>query len=131
MNKNVFVSFDYDMDSHYKRLLNAWDAHSSFSFNFNDHSITVPINSTNASVIKAGITKKMSQAKYCLVIIGKDTHKSDWITWEITRAKELGLKLVGVKTSYSNTTPLPLLRSNASWANSFTQEAIISALSIA
>jgi MTH538 TIR-like domain (DUF1863) len=131
MNKNVFVSFDYSMDSHYKRLLNAWDSHSRFSFQFTDHSITVPINSTNASVIKAGITKKMMNADYCLVIIGRDTHKSEWVAWEINKAKELGLKLIGVKISYSYTTPLPLLRSNASWANSFTQMAIVNALNIA
>ncbi|WP_222928607.1 TIR domain-containing protein [Bacillus infantis] len=128
MNKTVFVSFDYDMDSHYKRLLNAWNANSSFSFGFTDHSITVPINSTNASVIKAGITKKLSQARYCLVIIGKDTHRSEWVSWEINKAKELGLQLLGVKTHYNNTTPTPLLRSNTAWANSFTLDGIITAL---
>lgn len=127
MNRSVFVSFDYDMDSHYKRLLTAWNANSRFSFKMTDHSITVPINSTNAGVIKAGITKKLSQARYCLVIIGKETHKSKWVEWEINRAKELGLKLVGLKTDRNNITPAPLLRSNTAWAHSFTLQGVTNA----
>lgn len=127
--RKVFVSFDYNNDKHYKLLLQAWDANSNFDFNFNDQSVTVPINSEKASVIKAGISKKMGNATYCLVIVGKKSHKSEWIEWEINKAKELKLKLIGVKTEKSNTSPTALLNSGAKWAMSFTQEAILKALS--
>ncbi|MBF0706025.1 TIR domain-containing protein [Alkalihalobacillus hwajinpoensis] len=127
-NKNVFVSFHYGLDKHYKNLLNAWDANTAFNFKFTDRSVKVPINSNNASVIRAGITKKMKTARYCLVIVGQETHKSQWVDWEIRKAKELGLKLIGVKISNSNPSPSALLGSNATWARSFSQEGIIKAL---
>ena len=60
--KKVFVSFDYDSDKHYKLLLQAWDANSSFDFNFNDQSVTEPIDSNDASRIKAGISRKMNNS---------------------------------------------------------------------
>ncbi len=126
--KKVFVSFDYDRDKNYKLLLQAWDKNPSFEFTFNDQSVTVPINSTRASRIKAGISRKMAKATRCLVIVGKYTYRSDWVAWEIEKAKELSLKLVAVKTDRSNTSPAGLLNAGASWAMSFSQEAILRAL---
>lgn len=126
--KKVFVSFDYDSDKHYKLLLQAWDANSSFDFNFNDQSVTEPIDSNDASRIKAGISRKMNNSTYCLIIIGKDTHKSDWISWEIENANNLGLKLIVVKIDKSYKTPEVLYGKNASWAMSFKQDSIINAI---
>lgn len=129
MAKNgVFVSFDYDNDKHYKLLLQAWDANPNFDFNFNDQSVTNPIDSDNESRIKAGITSKMNDSTYCLIIIGEQTHKSKWVTWEIENANKLGLKLVAVKIDKSYKTPDALYGKDASWAMSFTQDSIINAI---
>lgn len=126
--KKVFISYQYDEDKHYKSLLNAWNANPNFEFGFNDQSVTVPINSKQASAIKAGITRKMKEATYCLVLVGEHTHESAWVNWEIENAYILGLKIVGVKINKSYTTPLALYGKDAQWAMSFTLDSIIKAL---
>lgn len=135
--KKVFVSFDYENDKQYKYLLEAWDANPNFDFTFADKT-PGEIDTYNISRIKAGLTQKIKEATYTLVIVGKyanQKHKDskligdiNWINWEINKSKELGKKLLGVKIDKSNESPTALLNSGASWAMSFTQEAIINAL---
>lgn len=125
--KKVFVSYDYDNDKHYRYLLSAWDANKSFDFTFDDHS-TVAINSEDAGRIKAAISAKMKNAECLLVIVGKETAKSTWVVWEIEKAKELGLGLIGVKLDDEYLSPLPLLGAGATWAMSFTEASIVSAV---
>ncbi len=120
----IFISFDYDNDRHYKNLLVAWDKNDKFNFKFYDSSVTVAVNSEDASYIRSVIKKKIEAADYLLCIVGEETSKSDWVSWEINTAKSLGKKLIGVKTSSTNTTPSPLLNAGAKWAMSFTFDAI-------
>lgn len=136
--KKVFVSFDYENDKHYKFLLEAWNANSYFDFSFSDKSAH-EINSYNLGRIKAGLSTKISESTCVLVIIGKEANKRhpdseligdlNWINWEVNKAKELIKKLVAVKIDKSYESPIAMLNSNASWAMSFTQEAIIKTLS--
>ena len=122
--KKIFISYDYDNDKHYKNLLKAWDANGTFDFNFHDHSADVSINSTNASAIKRAISAKINSATYFLCIVGEKTHNSSWVEWEIDKAVELKRKIVAVKTSSTNTTPNGLYGVGASWAMSFTEDAV-------
>jgi hypothetical protein len=128
--KKVFVSYDHSEDVHYKRLLQAWDANTSFDFEFDSRGPDVPIDSEEASKIKAALTTRMKSADYLLVIVGKKTHTSKWVTWEISRAKEsdVKLKLAAVKIDGGNTTPSGLLGVGTSWAYSFALENIVKAL---
>ena len=135
--KKVCISFDYEHDKNYRNLLSAWDANSDFEFVFNDKTPT-EIQSNDYSRIKAVLTQKISSATYLLVIVGeyantKDKNSSkigeiNWQNWEIKKAKELNKKLIGVKIDKSYESPSELLNSGASWAMSFTQDAIIKAL---
>lgn len=129
--KRVFVSSDWEKDIKYQHLLSAWNANPDFEFTCEDHSNWPPVNSEDESRIKAGISRRMSGASYLLVIVGKETSKSKYVTWEIEKAKELKLKLVGVKIDKEYTSPAALFNSGASWAMSFTQDAIIKALNSA
>ena len=128
--QKVFISYDHSEDVIYKRLLAAWDANSNFEFEFDDRSPGTAINSTNASVIKAALTTKIKAATHILVIVGAKTYTSDWVTWEIDRAKQsdASLKLVAIKLDKSYTTPPGLLGANTSWAMSFNHASIIKAL---
>jgi len=130
MSKKVFISYDHSEDRHYKELLRAWDANSTFEFEFDVRSPNEPINSTNAAAIKSALTKMMQNADYLLVIVGSKSSTSDWMTWEIARAKQsdVKLKLAAVKISNYNTTPPGLLNTGTSFATSFTQVQIIDAL---
>ncbi len=135
--KNVFVSFDYDNDKHYKFLLEAWDANSEFDFSFSDLS-SQEIKSWDIPRIKAALTRKINSATYTLVLVGKEANKKhsdsdeigykNWLNYEIAKSKSNKNKLVGVKLSSTNTSPDELLGSGAKWALSFKQDAIIKAL---
>ena len=126
--KKVFISYDYDNDKHYKNLLLAWDANRQFDFSINDHSADVSINSTNASAIKSVISRYINEATYFLVIVGSRTHRSSWVKWEIEKAVELNKRIIAVKTDRENISPDALFGIGASWAMSFTYDAITRAI---
>ncbi len=135
--KSVFISFDYENDKQYKFLLTALSANSNFEISFNDKSAS-EINSSNISVVKAGLTRKINEAKYTLCIIGKyanTRHKDyleigskNWINFEIAQSKKNGNKLIAIKIDNSYESPDEILNSGASWARSFTVDAITKAL---
>ena len=134
---NVFISFDYDNDRRYKYMLEAWDANSQFAFVFNDETPREN-DSDNIGRIKGAITSKINNASHTLVIIGSEANKwhkdsqlighKNWINFEIYQSKFNRNKLIGVKLSPYHISPDELLNENASWAMSFTQQAIINAL---
>lgn len=128
--KKVFVSYDHSEDLHYKNLLRAWDANDNFDFEFDQRSPNEPIDSIESGKIKESLTKMMKQSEYLLVIIGKKSHESKWMNWEISRAKQsdIKLKLVAIKIDNSYTTPSGLLNTGAVFARSFTRDGIIAAL---
>ena len=135
--KKVFVSFDYDNDKHYKALLKAWDANPNFDFYFSDLSSN-EINSWSVPVVKQVLSKKINEANYTVVLVGKEANKQhsdhkeigykNWLNYEVTKSKEHKNKLVAVKLSSTNVSPDELLSSGAKWAMSFNQESIIKAL---
>ena len=122
--KKIFIGYDYYNDKHYKNLLLAWDSNREFDFALSDQSADVSIQSTNALAIKRAISAKINSATYFLCLVGKNTSRSSWVAWEIEKAKELKKKLVAVKISSGNTTPSELFGTGASWAMSFTFNAI-------
>ena len=136
--KKVCVCFDYENDRNYKNILAAWDKNTDFEFTFNDKTPS-EIKSDDYSRVKAVLTQKISSATYLLVIVGQYSNKkakdslkigaTNWQNWEIAKAKELKKKLVGVKIDKSYDSPTELLNSGASWAMSFSQDAILKALS--
>ncbi len=129
MAKKVFVSYDHSEDAHYKDLLRAWDANTDFDFEFDLRSPNVAIDSIDASVIQASLTKKMKESEYILIIIGKKTYSSKWIKWEIDRAQQVDtkLKFVAVKIESSNLLPSGL-PNYTTIVNGFTLDGIVGAL---
>lgn len=90
------------------------------------------------SVVKQKLSQKINEATYTIVIIGKEANKQhadyreigykNWLNYEIAKSKQHGNKLVAVKIDRTYTSPDEILDSGASWAMSFTQDSIISAL---
>ena len=129
MSKKVFVSYDHSEDIHYKELLRAWDANTTFDFKFDLRSPNVAIDSIAASVIKASLTKKMKESDYILIIIGEKSSSSKWIKWEINRAQQSDtkLKFAAVKIKSTNTLPSGLPNYTVI-SSGFTLEGIVEAL---
>lgn len=129
----VFVSYDHSEDARYKNLMLAWDANPNFDFDFDSRGPNVAIDSTEAPVIKAALTKLMKESTHLLVIVGEKTYTSDWMKWEIDRAKQSDtkLKLAAIKLAKSNVTPDGLLNVGTAWATSFERDRIVDALKLA
>jgi len=135
--KKVFVSFDYDNDRHYKALLKAWDANPEFDFYFSDLS-SGEIQSSSVAVVKQALSKKINEANYTVVLVGKEANKQhkdhkeigykNWLNYEVAKSKEHKNKLVAIKLAKENESPSELLGSGATWAMSFTRDAVIKAL---
>ncbi len=136
-NQKVYVSFDYENDRHYKSMLQAWSANQQFDFSFNDAS-SGEIQTSDISRIKAALTKKIRDAEVLLVLVGKEANKfhrnwmqigfRNWINFEIAQAREAGKKLVAVKLDRNFESPEQLDGAGASWAMSFSDEAVTKAL---
>lgn len=133
----VFVSFDFENDRNYKYLLEAWNKSDKYDFKFDDKS-SREINSWNIGVIKASLTKKIKEADYTIIIVGKEANKRhndysligyrNWQNFEIAKSKENYNKLVAIKLEREYESPEELLNANASWAYSFSLENIVRAL---
>lgn len=137
MKKQVCVSFDYTNDKQYYYTLKMWDANDNIDFSFGDCTPS-EIQSESVSRIKAVLTQKIDAASCLLVIVGKEANKThpdseeigytNWQNYEIAKAKELKKRLVAVKISKDYESPSELMNSGASWAMSFTEDAIVKAL---
>ena len=135
--KKIFVSFDYDNDKHYKNLLKAWDANPDSDFFFSDLT-PGEIDTWEISKIKAALTRSINEATGTLVIVGKYANSKhmdskeigykNWINFEIAKSKLNDNKMIGVKIDKEYTSPEELIGAGASWAMSFTRDAIIKAV---
>jgi len=126
--KKIFISYDNENDRHYKNLLLAWDSNKQFDFLVGEISEKKSNSSIQSKAINSVITQSINDAVLFLVIIGKNTHKSQWVCWEIEKAHQLGKKIVAVKTKRANITPSILYNIGVSWAMSFNYESIINAI---
>ena len=127
--RKIFISYDYDSDSYYKNLLLAWSRNPDFAdFYIHDQPVTVPVDSNNAGSIKRVVSAKIDAATGFLCIVGNQAHASGWVDWEIRKALALRKKMIAVNTASVNQTPSALFGAGATWAQSFTLEAISKAL---
>lgn len=124
----IFVSYYYDGDRHYKRLLSAWSANEKFELEFEDVSTDVSIPSRDEEVVKREILKEIKRCDVFLVLVGKRSHRRDWVSWEIVRAKECGRKIVAVKLRREYISPSELLSAGAVWVYGFNAEKIREAI---
>lgn len=99
--KNVFVSHHHKDDTSVDGLANLV---SEKGYKFRNSSIRVkPENQkrldqkkVSDNTIKRLLRMKMRWASQVIVIIGKETHKRDWVNWEINAAHKLGKPVIGV-----------------------------------
>ena len=127
--RKIFISYDYDNDSHYKNLLIAWSANPDFAdFYINDQSVTDPVDSDRSGPIRRAISVKINAATGLICIVGEMTAESPWVKWEIEKAVDLGKRIIAVKISKDFTTPSALYNVGATWALSFKFDAIKAAI---
>ena len=92
----IFISHCWDYDDVLQNLKNLLDSRGYFPAEYTQVEKTHPINSEYAPAIKAQITKRLEDSDIVLAIAGVYASYSDWMQWEMDKAKELGLNIVGV-----------------------------------
>lgn len=107
--KNIFVSHqhnDAEKIEEFKQLIGK------HGINMRDSSIyesKLKNNATNEQYIKYELIKpQIDWAGTVVVLIGKDTAKSDYVNWEIKTAAEMGKRVVGVFLQNAKDEDIPL-----------------------
>lgn len=136
--KKICISFDWHNDRNYRNLLKAWVADSDNPVDFVDLT-PGEIDTSDVTKVKGVLTTQIRAADYTLVLIGahaNDQHEDtndigtrNWIWWEVEKSNAEGNKLIVVKIESKFDAPDPVYGVGAVWANSFTQSAILEAIS--
>lgn len=106
-NMNIFVAHcgeHEDLIEDFKRKMEGK------GYFFKDSSLTSenPNDAKNEDYIKNEIIRpKMEWAGTVIVLVGKETSKSDWVNWEIEQAEKLGKQIVGVWVKGSSNYEIP------------------------
>ncbi len=92
MPRRVFISFQ-NRDRHAKELLKAQAENKRMNIEFNDQSPSGAFNNKWKTRMKPRIEKSSAT----VVMIGRDTYKSDAVNWEIEQSRKNGNKIIGVQ----------------------------------
>ena len=92
----LFISHSWDHDDVLQDLKNLIDSRGYFPATYTQIEKNSPIDSDKAWVIKANITKRLQESDVVLAIAGVYASYSEWMQWEMDKAKELGLRVIGV-----------------------------------
>lgn len=92
----LFISHSWDYDDVLQDLKNLIDSRGYFPATYTQIEKDCPIDSDKAWVIKANITKRLQESDVLLAIAGVYASYSEWMQWEMDKAKELGLRVIGV-----------------------------------
>jgi len=103
---NTFLSFDYD-DANEVNLLRGHAKNPNSDIEFIDHSVKEPINSNKADYIKKKIAERINRCSQTVVYVSNDTHKSNWVNWEVQKSLELGKKVIAVHKGDKPPSKLP------------------------
>lgn len=93
---NIFISHSWSYPDDLKNLRNLLKQRGYFNVEFEEASADEPINSKNAIYIKTRLKEKISNSNIVLGIAGIYASHSDWMEWELDKAKELDIPIIGV-----------------------------------
>lgn len=97
MDKNIFVSHQHNDADKIKDLQKLVNTHGIRMRDSSIYESKLKNNAKNEQYIKRELIKpQMLWAGTVVVLIGKDTAKSDYVNWEIKTAAEMGKRIVGV-----------------------------------
>lgn len=104
--KRVFISYRFE-DKDGVQALRSQAKNKDSELEFTDMGLKTPFDSKNAEYIKGGIRKRISSSSATVVFLGKNTHKSNWVNWEIEETVRQGKRVVIVNATGSNSPQLP------------------------
>jgi hypothetical protein len=95
-NYKVFISHSWSHIADLRNLRNLLENRGYFNVEFEEATPDVPINSDNAYYIRQRLKQKISSSDIVLGIAGIYASHSEWMEWELDKALELEIPIVGV-----------------------------------
>ena len=102
----MFISFAYE-DVDEVNLLRGQAKNEKLPIEFNDWSVSVPIDSERAPYIKQKISERIAQSSLTVVYLSDKTPKSKWVKWEIEETLKRGKQVIGVFAGKTQPHTLP------------------------
>ncbi|RRJ89836.1 TIR domain-containing protein [Paenimyroides tangerinum] len=95
-NYKIFISHSWSYSDDLTDLQNLLNSRGYFNVEFTEASKDVPINSENATYIKARLKAKISSSDVVLALAGIYASHSEWMPWELDTAKSLNIPIIGI-----------------------------------
>ena len=104
--RKAFISFRFE-DKTLVEYLRGQAKNSNSDLDFIDMSLQVPFNSKDSDYIKQGIKARIQQSSVTVVMATDDTHKSEWVNWEISESLKLGKGVIVIDKRSNKSSKLP------------------------
>ena len=92
----IFISHSWAYVEDLRSLKKLLESRGYFNVQFEEATPDVPINSENAAYIRQRLRQKIANSNIILGIAGMYASHSEWMQWELDKAIELGVPIVGV-----------------------------------
>lgn len=92
----IFISHSWAYVEDLNNLKRLLENRGYFNVQFEEATPDVPINSENATYIRQRLRQKIANSNIVLGIAGIYASHSEWMQWELDKAIELGVPIVGV-----------------------------------
>lgn len=92
----IFISHSWDHVDDLRRLRNLLEQRGYFHVEFTEASPDNPINSDKSKYIRIILSQKIESSDIVLCIAGIYASYSDWMEWELDKAIEKNIPIVGV-----------------------------------
>lgn len=92
----IFISHSWQYSDTLEALRNLINARGYFSATYEESTRDNPINSENESYVKLRLAKKIGESDIILALAGVYASHSSWMAWELDKALELEIPIVGV-----------------------------------
>lgn len=99
MTRRVFFSFAYEDVSRAMVVRNSWVTKGRESAGFIDSAEFEKLKQVGSRAIKNWIDQQMLGTSVTAVLVGSETCKSEWVSYEIEKSKERGNGLLGIDIS--------------------------------
>ena len=115
--KRIFISYDYDTDREFIAGIQGIAANPNIDFDFYNESVTKQIQSHNEAYVKSKLRDKIQRSSTLLCIVGRNTHSSQWVRWEVSTALALGKKVIFMrrKGNLNSTVPFRGTKTVHNW----------------
>lgn len=92
----IFISHSWQYTDTLEALRNLIDARGYFSATYEESTRDKPINSDDEGYVKRRLTQKIANSDVILALSGVYASHSSWMQWELDKAIELGIPVIGV-----------------------------------